>query len=101
VIVLVLTAVPAGLRGDLSKWLLEVSPGVFTGRVSRRIRERLWARVERGVRDGCAVLVVADHGREQGYEVLTAGRDRWVPVDLEGLVLMRRPVRVDAADGAR
>jgi CRISPR-associated protein Cas2 len=96
VIVLVLTAVPRGLRGDLSKWLLEVSPGVFCGRVSRRVRELLWARVERGVRDGCAVLVVTDHGREQGYEVLTAGRDRWVPVDLEGITLMRRPAAGEA-----
>lgn len=92
-IVLVLTAVPRGLRGDLSKWLLEVAPGVFCGRVSRRIREKLWARVERGVNDGCAVLLVADHGREQGYEILTAGRDRWVPADMEGITLMRRPAR--------
>jgi hypothetical protein len=49
--------------------------------------------VEKGVKDGCAVLVVTDHGREQGYEVLTAGRDRWVPVDLEGITLMLKPVR--------
>lgn len=89
-IFLVLTSVPRGLRGDLSRWLLEVSPGVFTGRVSRRVRDRLWTRVERGVKDGCAVLVVANHDREQGFEVLTAGRGRWVPVDFGGLVLMRR-----------
>jgi CRISPR-associated protein Cas2 len=93
VIVLVLTAVPGGLRGDLTKWLLEISPGVFCGRVSRRVREQLWARVERGVKDGCAVLVVTDHGREQGYGVLTAGRDRWVPVDMEGITLMLKPVQ--------
>ncbi len=92
-IVLVLTAVPPGLRGDLTRWLLEVSPGVFTGRVSRRVREKLWARVERGVKDGCAVLVVVTRDREQGFEVLTAGRDRWVPVDLEGITLMRKPFR--------
>lgn len=98
-IFLVLTAVPRGLRGDLSKWLLEVSPGVFCGRVSRRVREKLWARVERGVDDGdgCAVLVVTDHGREQGYEVLTAGRDRWVPEDFDGITLMRRLARQAAA----
>ncbi|MGH3402013.1 MAG: type I-E CRISPR-associated endoribonuclease Cas2e [Streptosporangiaceae bacterium] len=100
-IFLVLTAVPRGLRGDLSKWLLEVSPGVFTGRVSRRVRERIWARVEKGVKDGCAVLVVADHDREQGYEVLTAGVDRWVPVDFEGLTLMRKPVRGAAQSSPR
>ena len=96
-IFLVLTAVPAGLRGDLTRWLLEVSPGVFCGRVSRRVREKLWARVERGVKDGCAVLLVAAHDREQGYEILTAGRDRWVPVDLEGITLMRRQPRVSSS----
>lgn len=90
-IVLVLTAVPPGLRGDLTRWLLEIAPGVFTGRVSRRVREKLWARVERGVKDGCAVLVVAARDREQGYEVLTAGRDRWIPADFEGITLMQRP----------
>ncbi|MGH3205920.1 MAG: type I-E CRISPR-associated endoribonuclease Cas2e [Streptosporangiaceae bacterium] len=72
---------------------MEVSPGVFCGRVSRRVREKLWARVERGVKDGCAVLVVVAHDREQGFEVLSAGRDRWVAVDFEGVTLMCRPVR--------
>lgn len=28
-IVLVVSAVPAGLRGDLTKWLMEISPGVL------------------------------------------------------------------------
>lgn len=91
-IVLVLTAVPAGMRGDLSRWLLEVAPGVFVGRVSRRVREMLWLRVRYGlIRDGCAIMVVAAPGREQGFEILTTGRDRWLPVDFEGLTLVRRP----------
>ena len=92
-IVLVLTSVPPGLRGDLSRWLLEIAPGVFAGRVSRRVRERLWRRVRFGVlQGGSAVMVVTDRGREQGYEILTAGAGRWVPADFEGLTLMRRPV---------
>ena len=32
--VLVTTAVSTGLRGELTRWLLEVSPGVFVGTVS-------------------------------------------------------------------
>ena len=36
---LVLTACPAGLRGDLTKWLMEISPGVFVGRPSARVRD--------------------------------------------------------------
>ena len=29
--VIVVTACPAGLRGHLTRWLLEISPGVFVG----------------------------------------------------------------------
>ena len=43
-IVLVVTACPAGLRGDLTKWLLEVTPGVFVGTPSARVRDLLWDR---------------------------------------------------------
>jgi CRISPR-associated protein Cas2 len=94
VIVLVVTAAPPGLRGDLSRWLLEISPGVFAGKVSRRVRERLWRRVRFGVlQGGSAVMVVADRSREQGFEILTAGAGRWDAADFEGLTLMRRPVQ--------
>ena len=31
-VVIVLTACPAGLRGHLTRWLLEISPGVFVGK---------------------------------------------------------------------
>lgn len=90
-IVLVLTSVPARLRGDVSRWLLEIAPGVFTGRLNRRVRESLWGRVLEGLGDGSAVLVAADRRREQGAEILTAGTGRWVPVDFDGLILVRRP----------
>lgn len=37
--VIVLTAVPPGLRGHLTRWLLEISSGVYVGYVSARVRE--------------------------------------------------------------
>lgn len=92
-IVLVLTAVPPGLRGDLGRWLTEVAPGVFCGRVPRRVRDLLWERVQAGVRGGSAVLVAASGEREQGYEVMTCGPGRWVPVDFDGLTLISKPPR--------
>ena len=44
-IVIVLSACPVSLRGDLTEMALEINPGVFVGRVSAGIREKLWARV--------------------------------------------------------
>jgi CRISPR-associated protein Cas2 len=101
VIVLVLTAVPPGLRGDLSRWLIEVAPGVFAGRVPRRVRDGLWERVQAGARGGSAVLVAASGSTEQGYEILTCGAGRWVPVDFDGLALIRKPPRRRRAAAGR
>ena len=57
------------LRGDLTKWLLEINPGVFVGRVSSRIREKLWARVlESGGTGPCDYeLFPADNEQQRGF----------------------------------
>jgi CRISPR-associated protein Cas2 len=93
VVTLVMTAVPKGLRGDLSKWLLELKPGVFAGNVTTRVRDYLWARVKRALvkEPGSALMLITDHSREQGYQVRACGEDRWVPADFDGLTLMGRP----------
>ena len=41
-VVIILQAVPARVRGELSRWMLEPYPGVFIGHVSARVRDRLW-----------------------------------------------------------
>lgn len=87
---LVLTAVPAGLRGDLTKWLLEISPGVFVGHVSKRVREHLWSRVVAESREGRALLVYSTN-TEQRLAFETHGHD-WEPTDFDGLLLIRRPL---------
>lgn len=86
--VLVLTASPTGLRGDLTKWLLEISPGVFVGNVNAKIRESLWKRVTALCRDGRALLVYSSNN-EQGLEFLVHDHS-WEPVDIDGVTVMRR-----------
>ncbi|WP_306514900.1 type I-E CRISPR-associated endoribonuclease Cas2e [Corynebacterium sp.] len=88
-IVLIVTACPAGLRGDLTKWLTELSPGVFVGTPSARIRELLWARTIELCKDGRALLVQAAKN-EQGMEFRTHRHD-WEPADFDGLTLLMRP----------
>lgn len=89
-ITLVLIAVPPGLRGHVTRWLVELAPGVYAGTLSARVRDRLWQTVESRVEDGQAVMVLRVRN-EQGWTVRTAGRERWRPVDLDGLILMERP----------
>lgn len=88
-IVIVVTAVPPKLRGHLTRWLFEVSPGVYVGKVSARVRELLWDQVRENIGSGRAVMVFAA-SNEQGLEFSTHGQE-WEPVDYEGLELIRRP----------
>jgi CRISPR-associated protein Cas2 len=92
VTVIVLIAVAEGLRGHLTRWMVEVATGVFVGSPTSRVRDRLWTVLSQRVSDGQAIMIEpADN--EQGWAVRTAGRDRWQPVDLDGLILMARPRR--------
>ncbi len=96
---LVLTAVPAGLRGDLTKWLLEISPGVFVGNPSARVRDELWERVLDFIAEGRALLIYPD-ANEQGFSY-RVHRHTWQPVDYDGVTLLRRPASDEAPRSRR
>ncbi|SEC74937.1 CRISPR-associated protein Cas2 [Streptomyces sp. 2131.1] len=87
--VIVLTNCPAGLRGFLTRWLLEISAGVFIGNPSARIRDVLWAEVKEYADQGRALLAHTTDN-EQGFTFRTHDH-KWHPIDHEGLTLIRRP----------
>ena len=79
---------PPRLRGRLAVWLLEIRAGVYVGRYSARVRDRIWEQVEAGISEGDAVMCWAAP-TDQGYAFLTAGRNRRMPVDFDGLTLVQ------------
>jgi CRISPR-associated protein Cas2 len=87
--VIVLTAVKPGLRGHLTRWLLEIAPGVFIGHVSARVRELIWQRVVEYSDQGRALMVYPARN-EQRLSYKLHGHD-WTPVDFDGVSLMKRP----------
>jgi CRISPR-associated protein Cas2 len=89
VTVIVLTNCPPGLRGFLTRWLLEISAGVFIGNPSARIRDLLWDEVQQYADQGRALLAHTTNN-EQGFTFRTHDH-AWHPVDHEGLTLIRRP----------
>lgn len=94
-VVIVLTACPVGLRGHLTRWLLEISAGVFVGHVSARVRDELWGRVQEMSKQGRALMVFQDD-TEQGYSFRTH-LHHWETVDVDGLTLMRRPLEAESS----
>lgn len=93
--VIVLIAAPPGLRGHLTRWMVETAPGVFVGTPGLRVRDRLWGLISNRIRDGQAVMAESADN-EQGWTVRTAGRERWSPIDFDGIMLMSRPHSRDA-----
>ncbi len=87
--VIVLIAAPEGLRGHLTRWMVEVNAGVFVGNPSHRVRNGLWELLSDRIREG-QVVMVEPAANEQGWSVRTAGTDRWYPVDYDGLILSAR-----------
>lgn len=86
-IVITLETVPPSLRGELSRWLIEVQPGVFVGNASALVRDLLWDKCVQHVRRGrCAQVYRARN--EQGFVIRVHGDPSRKVVDLDGYQLV-------------
>jgi CRISPR-associated protein Cas2 len=86
-LVIVLENAPPRLRGRLAIWLLEVRAGVYVGDYQPKIRDYIWAQVVAGIEEGNAVLVWREKN-EAGFDFQTIGKNRRVPVELDGAKLV-------------
>jgi len=86
-LVIVTENVPPRLRGRLGLWLVEVRSGVYVGKVSRRVREMIWNNLEQGIEEGNAVMVWSSN-TESGFDFLTLGANRRIPVEMDGIKLV-------------
>jgi CRISPR-associated protein Cas2 len=89
-VVIVERATP-GLRGQITRWMLEVRAGVFVGTLTARVRSKLWALICARNPDGGALLVYRAPN-EQGFMVETHGDTSRTVFDSEGMLLVRKPL---------
>jgi CRISPR-associated protein Cas2 len=100
-VVITLSECPISLRGDLTKWLLEINTGVFVGKISARVRDNLWERIRESIRNGKATMVY-NARNEQGLE-FKVHNSIWEPIDFDGIKLLLRPspARIKELSGLR
>ncbi len=89
-LVMILERVTPGLRGELSRWLIEPRTGVFVGSVSAMVRDQLWELCNKRLRGGAMVQIWTTNN-EQGYAMRSLGELSRRLVDHDGLVLVCRP----------
>jgi CRISPR-associated protein Cas2 len=94
-IVLLMEKVPVSLRGEITRWMIELRPGVFAGNLSAMVRDKLWEHICQKLRGGAATLLQSA-ANEQGYTVRTFGDTARKIRDFDGLQLVTVPSRSDS-----
>lgn len=84
--VITLKKTPSFLRGDLTKWMQEISTGVYVGNFNSKVREKLWQRVIENVKEGEATICYACRN-EIGYEFKTNSKEISI-ADFDGIPLV-------------
>lgn len=87
--IFIMENVPQSLRGELTRWMIEPKAGVFVGKLSALVRDKLWNKIGENVIKGGCILIYTNNN-EQGYSIRTHGKmDREI-IYLEGLYLVRK-----------
>ena len=86
-VVILMEKVPVSLRGELTRWMLELRPGVFVGNISALVREKLWEHVCDKSKGG-AITLLQSAANEQGYRIRTFGDTTRRVKDFDGLQLI-------------
>ncbi len=67
-VVIMMEKVPISLRGEITRWMLELRPGIFVGNISALVREKLWEHICEKIKGGAATLLHSA-ANEQGYKI--------------------------------
>ena len=86
-LVIVTENVPPRLRGRLAVWLLEIRAGVYVGDLSAKVRDMIWKNVEEGAEEGNVIMSWSTN-TESGFDFLTYGENRRIPVEFDGVKLV-------------
>jgi CRISPR-associated protein Cas2 len=87
---MILENVQPSVRGELTRWMLELRSGVFVADLSAAVRDKLWQMVCGKMRAG-AGMIVYNAATEQGCAIRFHGDTSRVVEDFEGLLLIRCP----------
>jgi len=83
-VVMLMEKVPTSARGELTRWLLELRPGVFVGNISALVRDKLWDMLCQKLRGGNALLIYSAT-TEQSFAIRTHGESGRVIREFEAI----------------
>lgn len=85
-IVLRIKKAPKSLMGRLQRLFLEISPGMFVGRLPSLYFQAVWGKI---ARTNCSAICVISTSCESGFDVRCHGEDQRFPVENMGIKLIQ------------
>ena len=87
-VVITVSNCPQKLRGDLTRWLMEIDTGVFVGNLNARVRDAVWDRVCEHIKNGHASMAFSTNNEQKlDFRIHNTA---WKPVDFDGIQLVCR-----------
>ncbi len=87
-VVLTMDSASESLRGECTRYLIEIKTGVFIGTISARVRDSLWNTVKQRIENGAAIIAYS-YPNEQGFVMEMYGDPRKSVIDIDGLQLIK------------
>ena len=89
--------ISSSLRGELTRYMLEVKAGVFVGNINTRVAGLLWEKVCKAIDESKVLpgsgsrnaVLIQNTNNEQGYRILTYGYRSYATEDLDGITLIQ------------
>lgn len=91
-VVLIMEKVPTSLRGEITRWMIELKTGVFVGNISALVRDKLWEHICSKTKGGSATLLQSA-ANEQGYSIRSHGETSRKVRNFDGLSLITIPAK--------
>ncbi|HEO65056.1 MAG TPA: type I-E CRISPR-associated endoribonuclease Cas2 [Spirochaetes bacterium] len=82
--VLILEKASKSLRGELSRWLIQIKVGVYVGKISGRLREKILS-----YKTAQNATMVYSSNTDQGFKVWHTGETKMEIVDMDGFILTK------------
>ena len=85
--VIATAAIPPRIHGTLTRWMLEITPQLYIGTLSAKVRDQLWNTITQNTQTGLTVLIHPSNN-EQGFTIKTHQTHSRHPTDHDGLTLI-------------
>lgn len=84
------------LRGELSRWMIEIKAGVFVGKISTTVTSILQEKIF-STSSG-AITIIRKANNEQGFSIYSIGKTTLNYIDFDGVILTERINTVSTTD---